>query len=117
MDLENFINNLSEEDFLQVVNLVEHRKAISDNKMTIVDFIEKYKFEISPRLLRLLQHEAKETKFVNNLLRAKLLRYKTIGGKTVIELEYILKKAKIDLTYFFSQPRIYLNDLDISKDS
>lgn len=116
MDLENFINNLSEEDFLQVVKFVEHRKAIANNKMTIIDFVEKIKFEISPKLKRLLLHEAKETVFVDKLLSAKLLRYKTIGGMTMFELEYFFRKLNIDTTYFKSVPRIYLNDLVIDDD-
>ena len=116
MDLENFINDLSEEDFLYVIKLVEHRKTISNNKMKITDFIEKLKFELSPKLNKLLLQEAKETIFVNRLLKAKLLRHRTIGMKSMNELQYYFKKFNIDTTYFNSVPRIYLNDLVIKND-
>ena len=116
MDLENFINDLSEEDFLYVVKLVENRKIISNNKMTIIDFVEKINFEISPRLKRLLLHEAKETVYVDKLLRSKLLRYRTIGAMSLMELEYFFRKHNIDTTYYKSVPKIYLNDLVIEND-
>ncbi len=113
MDLKTFVNNLSEKEFSELIDLVEFRKNNTPNIITITDFIEEYKFEISPRLLSLLKKEAKETKYVNRLLRAKLHRYKTIGSRTIMELEFLLRKANIDSTYFYSQPRIYLNDLDL----
>lgn len=113
MDLKDFVTNLSEKEFSELVDLVELRKSKTTNIMTIEEFIEEYKFEISHRLLSLLKKEAKETKYVNRLLRAKLHRYKTIGSRTIMELQLLLRKANIDSTYFYSQPRIYLNDLDL----
>ena len=113
MELKDFVNNLSEKEFSELIDLVELRKSKTTNLMTIEEFIEDYKFEISPRLLSLLKKEAKETIYVNRLLKAKLHRYKTIGSRTIMELEFLLRKANIDLKYFHSQPRIYINDLKI----
>lgn len=116
MDLENFITNLSEEDFLQVVKFIEKRKAISQNRMKLIDFIEILKYELSPKLKKLLLQEAKEIEYVDQLLRAKLLRHRTIGMKSMTELEHYFRRFNIEPYYFVSVPRIYLNDLVIKND-
>ncbi len=100
MNLNIFFESLSSEEYAALEEKVLQIKAKRENSgLKIVDFIEA-NFDMSPRLIKLLKQEAEEVIYVNKLFKAKLKKYKQIGGLTLSELEFYFNKHHIDTYYY-----------------
>ncbi len=112
MNLEKFLQSLSESEIIELESILHRRKEIANSKrLKVTEFVELYKYSMSIKLRKLLLFEAKETEYIDMLLSAKLSRYKSIGAKTLTELEQYMKQSFIDTSNFNSVHRYYLNDL------
>ena len=104
MDIENFIENLSAQEYAELEKYILDKKKERENSgLKILDFIEANKYNMSVKVKNVLLKAAETDIYVKNLNRAKLQRYRYTGAKTLTELEILLRENMIDRTYFFQK--------------
>ncbi|MFZ4399956.1 MAG: hypothetical protein ACOYO1_07980 [Bacteroidales bacterium] len=103
MNIKEFIENLSEQEYKKLENIVLQKKAEKDYAgMTILEFIEENKYDLSSRVTTALIRAANEVVYVNLLNYKKLLSYNQLGKKSLAEIEQVFRNKHMDTTYFYT---------------
>ncbi len=104
MDIEKFLESLSKQEYIELEKIVLDKKIEFENaELKILDFIETNKNDMSFKVKNALLYEANKEIYINKINKARMLSYKSIGAKTLTELEWLLRKNNIDTTYFFQK--------------
>ena len=104
MDIEKFLENLSEQEYKELEKYILDKKKERENTgLKILDFIDANKYNMSVKVKKTLLQAAETDIYVKNLNRTKLQRYRFTGAKTLTELEILLRENMIDRTYFFKK--------------
>ena len=102
INLIEFVDSLSHKEYMELKEIIKSREASNDKRLSINEFIEINKHDMSVKLISILEKASKEYTYVEQLQLADLYRYKGVGLKTLTELEAYMVYNNISIKYYKS---------------
>ena len=102
MVIQELIDSLNEEQYKELEKIVIERLELRRaSTITIQDFINKFRHDMSVRLINALKFYSQYHKYLEELNRNKFSNVPHIGYKTLTELDNLLKDLNYNLENYY----------------